>query len=154
MQLREVEPGDVPVFAEHQADPESGRMASVPARDRTAYSEHLAKLLADPEVLVRTVVTDEGEVAGQVLSFFRDGRREVGYRMGREFWGRGLATAALGAFLDVDRARPLHAVVARHNPASRRVLERNGFVLERHDEAPGLGPDDPPVPVLVLRRDL
>src|SRR5439155_16255443 len=32
------------------------------------------------------------EVAGYVLSFARDGRREVGYRLGREHWGRGIAT--------------------------------------------------------------
>jgi RimJ/RimL family protein N-acetyltransferase len=153
MLLREVEPQDVEVLYEHQADPESGRMASVPSRDRRAHEEHLARLLADPDVLVRTVVADDGRVAGQVLSFPRDGVREVGYRIGREYWGRGLATAALAAFLDVDRVRPLHGVVAEHNPASRRVLERNGFAVVGRHEAPALEPGDPPVPVLVLRLD-
>ncbi len=153
MLLREVEPQDVEILYEHQADPESGRMASVPARDRRAHAEHLARLLADPHVLVRTVVADDGRVAGQVLSFLRDGVREVGYRIGREYWGRGLATAALAAFLDVDHTRPLHGVVAEHNPASRRVLERNGFAVVRRQEAPALEPGDPPVPVLVLRLD-
>ncbi len=57
-----------------------------------------------------------------------DGRRLVGYWIGREFWGRGLATQALAELLDVVDARPLHAYVAKNNVASIRVLEKCGFV--------------------------
>jgi RimJ/RimL family protein N-acetyltransferase len=152
--LREVEPADIPIFYEHQADAEAARLVAFASRDRAAHAAHLARILADPEVIVRTVV-ENGAVAGQVLSFPRDGVREVGYWLGREFWGRGLATAALGAFLDLDRGRPLHGVVAEHNGASRRVLERHGFVLvDRVDPDPD--PDaaaGTAVPLLVLRLD-
>lgn len=152
VRLREVEPPDIPVFYEHQVDPESVRLVGFASRDREAHAAHFARLLADPEVVVRTIVDDDA-VAGQVLSFPRDGIREVGYWLGREFWGRGIATAALGEFLRIDGSRPLYGVVAEHNAVSRRVLEHHGFVLVRRKEPdPGLPPEIA-VPLLVLRMD-
>jgi RimJ/RimL family protein N-acetyltransferase len=152
VRLREVEPEDIPVFYEHQADPESVRMVAFRSRDRQAHAAHLERIRTDPEVVIRTIVED-GAVAGQVLSFPRDGVREVGYWLGREFWGRGIASAALGEFLTIDTSRPLYGVVAEHNTASRRVLERHGFVLvDRHEPDPDL-PPELAVPMLVLRLD-
>jgi RimJ/RimL family protein N-acetyltransferase len=150
--LRAVEPDDIPVFYEHQADAAAVRLAAVPSRDREAHAAHLEKILADPEVLVRTVVVD-GAVAGQVLSFPREGVREVGYWLGREFWGRGLASRVLAEFVALDRHRPLYGVVAGHNVASRRVLERNGFVLVGREEPDPDLPPDAAAPLLVLRLD-
>jgi [ribosomal protein S5]-alanine N-acetyltransferase len=59
---------------------------------------------------------------------------EVGYWLGEPFWGKGIATHALGAlvkhaFSSFDLAR-LYANVFEWNPASSRVLEKNGFLLE------------------------
>jgi RimJ/RimL family protein N-acetyltransferase len=59
----------------------------------------------------------------------RSGQREVGYWIGSEYWGKGIATRALAAFLEHDRTRPLHARVAKHNVASVRVLEKCGFTV-------------------------
>ena len=77
---------------------------------------------------MRTVLAD-GDVAGNVVSFVQGGEREVGYWIGREFWGRGVASRALAAFLRIEKQRPLTAHVAKHNVASRRVLEKCGFRL-------------------------
>jgi RimJ/RimL family protein N-acetyltransferase len=55
------------------------------------------------------------------------GEREVTYWIGRSYWGKGIATGALRAFLTVDPARPLHPRVASDNVASHRVLEKCGF---------------------------
>ena len=52
----------------------------------------------------------------------------MGYWIGREFWGRGLATQALAELLGIVDARPLHAYVTKSNIASIRVLEKCGFV--------------------------
>jgi RimJ/RimL family protein N-acetyltransferase len=144
MELREVRDGDVAVFYEHQADPVAGELAAVPARDREEHRAHWARIRADPDVVIRTVVVD-GAVAGQVLSFPRDGVRELGYWLGREFWGRGIAGEAVAAFLPLVAERPLHAVVAEHNVASRRLLERLGFRVT--------GRRDGPVAVALLRLD-
>jgi RimJ/RimL family protein N-acetyltransferase len=56
----------------------------------------------------------------------------VGYWIGKEYWGRGIATAALQEFLTHLKMRPLHAYVAKHNKASIRVLEKCGFKVSRH----------------------
>src|SRR5919106_5577065 len=55
------------------------------------------------------------------------GEREVTYWIGRSYWGRGIATGALSAFLVGDPSRLLHARVAHDNVGSRRVLEKRGF---------------------------
>ena len=135
--LRDVSDADLPALFEHQRDPESVRMTRVPARDAATFAAHRASIRADPEV-VWLAIDSDGELVGDVVSFVHDGQREVGYRLGREHWGRGIATAALTALLAVLPERPLYATVARDNPASRRVLEKCGFVLAGEDGGTGL----------------
>jgi len=57
---------------------------------------------------------------------------ETGYWIGREFWGRGLATEALeGAMVWASRKWKRRGLIAGHfadNPASGRVLEKAGFL--------------------------
>ena len=132
--LREVRDADLPSLFEHQRDPESVRMADFPARDHEAFLAHWARIRADGVNLQRTIEVD-GQVAGTVLSFPRDGVREVGYWIDRALWGRGIATRALAAFLEVERTRPLYAGVAKHNAGSVRVLEKCGF--RHHHETEG-----------------
>jgi RimJ/RimL family protein N-acetyltransferase len=132
--LRPVEPADLPILFEHQRDAAGIAMAGVGGRDREAFDQHWAKILGDDDSLIRTVLAG-GDVAGHVLSFERDGRREVGYWLGRDHWGRGVATAALVAFLGEERTRPLYAGVLPANGGSLRVLEKCGFsVLGEDDE--------------------
>jgi RimJ/RimL family protein N-acetyltransferase len=115
-------------------------MALMPTRDREAFDAHWRRTLADDGVVIRTIDAD-GEVAGNVVSWQLDGRQVVGYWLGREFWGRGLATAALAELVQELEVRPLHAWVARSNLGSIRVLEKCGFVRvgeqSEHDERIG-----------------
>jgi RimJ/RimL family protein N-acetyltransferase len=134
--LRDVTEGDLAIFFEHQRDPVANRMADFPPRDRDAFRAHWTKILADESVTKKTILFD-GRVAGNVVSFEQDGEREVGYWIGREYWGRGVATKALSVFLSrVEVRRPLHAGVAKHNLASKRVLEKCGFtvICEKDEE--------------------
>lgn len=129
--LRDVLPGDLPTFYEHGRDPTAVHMAAFTApdpNDRAAFDAHWARILANPFVATQTVLVD-GTVVGSVGSYTDDGRREVTYWIGREFWGRGIATAALQAFLRQETRRPLYARAAADNAASIRVLEKCGFVL-------------------------
>ena len=104
-------------------------MAAFPSRDEAAFREHWeTKVLADDAVTKKTILSD-GEVAGNILAFERDGKVLVGYWLGRAFWGKGVATAALAQFLEHVKTRPLHAYVAKHNVASIRVLEKCGFAI-------------------------
>ena len=126
--LREVDAADLPVLVEHQRDPAATAMAGFPAREWAAFTAHWERILDDPAVRARAIEA-EGRPARNVVSFEREGRREVGYWIGREFRGAGVATAALAAFLDRETARPLYAGVVRWNTGSLRVLETCGFAV-------------------------
>ena len=125
--LRDVREDDLDVFFEQQREPEAVAMAVFPAREREAFDAHWRKVLADESNIVSVVEVD-GEVAGNVVSWKQDGRQLVGYWLGREFCGRGLATAALAELVQELNTRPLHAWVAASNLGSIRVLEKCGFV--------------------------
>lgn len=147
--LRGVEPGDLPLFFAHQRDPEAVAMVAFHSRDRAAFDQHWEKILADEANLNRTVLL-EGDVAGNISSFMRGGQREVGYWIDRAYWGRGVATGALSAFLRLEQTRPLYAGVAKHNAASLRVLQKCGFTLLPSADENSDGADDSHV-LLVLR---
>jgi len=126
--LRLVADDDLPLFYRWQRDPDSVRLAAVAARAQGPFLTHWAMIRADPATILRTIVAD-GAVAGHVVSWPAGTERMVGYWLGTPFWGRGIASAALALFLEVDGHRPLAATVAARNPASRRVLEKSGFRL-------------------------
>jgi RimJ/RimL family protein N-acetyltransferase len=76
----------------------------------------------------KKTVLFNGEVAGNVVSWERDGKRLLGYWLGKTYWGRGVATAAVAEFVrEHETTRPLFAYVAVTNIASIRVLEKCGF---------------------------
>lgn len=131
VELRDVEAEDLAIFFEQQLDAEATRMAGFPSRDRASFDAHWGKnILGNEDAMTRTIVAG-GEVAGYVGSWLQDGVRLVGYWLGREYWGKGIATRALSAFLEVVAGRPMHAHVVPHNAASIRVLEKCGFRLEQ-----------------------
>jgi RimJ/RimL family protein N-acetyltransferase len=133
--LRNVIESDLPVFYEHQRDAEAAKMAAMPSRDRQAFMAHWEKILQNETIITRTIVF-EGQVAGQMLSFIQEGKRQVGYWLGREFWGNGIASRALAEFLTQIKTRPLYAHVAKHNLGSLRVLEKCGFRIVDEAEGP------------------
>ncbi len=70
--LREVVEVDLPIFFEHQLDPEATRMADFPSRPRDEFMAHWAKIRVDDTVILRTVLFD-GQVAGNVVSWEQSG---------------------------------------------------------------------------------
>lgn len=134
--LRDVRDDDLPIFFEQQLDPKANYMAAFTASDptdREAFTAHWARVRADETVTLRTILY-QGQVAGNIASFSDFGEPEVGYWIGKAFWGKGIATRALAAFLCQITVRPLYAHVAKDNVASLRVLQKCGFVLTGEDK--------------------
>ena len=148
--LRDVTEDDLPIFFEHQLDPDATEMAAFLSRDRDAFMTHWAKIMADDSVILKTILL-EGQVAGNIVSFVQSGEREVGYWIGKEYWGKGVATKALAAFLDYVKTRPLYAHVAKHNVGSRRVLEKCGFTIVREEKFSNANGEEVEEFILILR---
>ena len=133
IQLRNVIESDLPIFYEQQLDPEAAQMADFPSRNRDAFMAHWKKIMADESSVQLKTILFNGEVAGNIVCFEQLGEREVGYWLGKEYWGKGIATKALEEFLKEIKTRPLYAHVAKHNTGSRRVLEKCGFTIAGED---------------------
>lgn len=132
LRLRNVVNADLPIFFAHQLDPEANFMAAFTAKDPTdqaAFMAHWHKILADKTTIIQTMLCN-GQVVGSVSSYEEEGKPEVTYWLGKEFWGKGIATWALSEFLaHQNRTRPIYARVAKDNLGSRRVLEKCGFAI-------------------------
>ncbi len=138
--LRDWRPADATSLAHHADDIRIWRNV----RDRfphpytAAHARHWISIAgtAQPTTDLAITVGDEA-VGGIGLTLGEDISRvsaEVGYWLGAEHWGKGIATQAVRAFsawaferFDVQR---LHAGVLEWNPASMRVLEKAGYLLE------------------------
>lgn len=147
--LRNVLEGDLQTFFEHQRDPEAAAMAVFRARGWDAFTSHWRnKVLGEPTAAARTILVDD-QVAGYVSSWEQDGTRLLAYWIGREYWGQGVARAAVEEYLrDHERQRPIYAYVALSNVRSIRVLEKCGF---QRAEEPTVEPDG--VAELLFRFD-
>ena len=90
--------------------------------------EAVFAIVLEDEGLIGMVAIQAGEPSRSGLA-----APEIGYWLGRDYWGRGLATEAVsGALCWARTAWPRRrVVVAGHfvdNPASGRVLEKAGFL--------------------------
>jgi len=133
--LRPGFPEDAPALAMAMADQAIARnLAVVPwpyaLRDAEAF-------LASPRdpVLPSLLVFERTDGAPELAGSCGLGRRasgavEMGYWIARPFWGRGFATEACAALIDIARALGLRQLEASHfidNPSSARVLDKLGF---------------------------
>lgn len=138
VQLRDVIASDLPIFFEQQLDADANYMAAFTSRDpadREAFMEYWAAILDDMSIIIKTILFN-GEIAGNIVSYEdrEFGKREVGYWIGRPYWGKGIASRALSAFLRCVQTRPLYARVAKDNIASLRVLQKCGFTICGEDK--------------------
>ena len=123
-----------------QIDPESNRMAVTIPRSVEHFYSHWEKILTGdgPTLQIAKVILTNEQLVGNVACYHSDdGIDYIGYWLDKEYWGKGIVTQALKLFLnDLRPSRPLYAKVATSNIGSLRVLQKNGFVIERVYTAP------------------
>lgn len=128
--LAEVKKDDLNAFFQFQLDKEASYLAAFTPKDtndETAYVERYTRYLTDPSIHMRTIMAD-GEIAGSISKYVMEEEAEITYWIDRKFWGKGIATAALSAFLHLEQSRPIYGRVAFDNFGSQRVIEKCGFV--------------------------
>jgi RimJ/RimL family protein N-acetyltransferase len=131
VQLRDIIVEDLDIFFSHMSDPDALNMAAFTAddpSDRHAFDIHWERLIRNDAIVKKTILF-KGQVAGNIMKFEQFGNPEVTYWLGKEFWGKGIASKALTKFLNDCSIRPLFARAAKDNLASIGVLKKCGFVL-------------------------
>ena len=155
--LRRPRAEDAPaMFERYTGDPEVTRLLGWPRHHSVAETEAFVEL-SDGEwerwpagpylVLGRR----RGDLLGSTgLAFETPFRAATGYVFARDSWGRGYATEALGAMVELAPGvgiRRLYALCHPDHRPSRRVLEKCGFhregLLRCHSELPNLRPGEP-----------
>ncbi|MGI8706562.1 MAG: GNAT family N-acetyltransferase [Sphingomicrobium sp.] len=133
--LRPGFPEDAPALAAAIADRAIVRnLATAPWPYALRDAEAFLAAPRDP-VLPSFLIAERTDAAPRLVGACGLGRRpsgavELGYWIAREHWGRGIATEACAALIDIARALRLSALEGSHfvdNPASGRVLEKLGF---------------------------
>lgn len=141
-------PQDLPELAALHADQQTMRYMRSGIEDESRVRARLAGYLREQTQRgwTRWRVEDRaGHMIGRAgFTLSADGRhRELGYLLEPAQWGHGLATELAGALVRWHREHPggleptLHAYALAGNTASRRVLEKSGFVLAGHSEPDG-----------------
>lgn len=155
LSLRKAQVSDAPRVAELANDLDVARMTTrIPHPYELSDAEDFLTRVREQDPREATTFAIEHPDDGVVglLGFFanEDGRPELGYWLGRPYWGRGYATeAAEGALVWASETWGRRYVVAGHfadNPASGQVLCKAGFLytgevklmpsLGRSQEAP------------------
>lgn len=133
--LRPGFPEDAPALAAAIADQAIVRnLATAPWPYRMRDAEAFLASPRDP-VLPSFLVFERTQAEPQLVGSCGLGRRpsgavEMGYWIARAHWGRGIATEACVALIDIARALGFDSLEGSHfvdNPASGRVLEKLGF---------------------------
>src|SRR5437868_12158925 len=133
--LRPGFPEDAPALATAIADEAIVRnLATAPWPYRMRDAEAFLASPRDP-ILPSLLIFERTNAAPQLVGSCGLGRRpsgavEMGYWIARPYWGRGIATEACRALVEIARTLGLPSLEGSHfvdNPASARVLEKLGF---------------------------
>jgi RimJ/RimL family protein N-acetyltransferase len=151
MQLRQLTAEDLDAILQFETVNRDYFAAAVPDRGDDFFQNYPARhaaLLAMQAARTdrfHVLLADDGTIIGRVnLICICDGEAELGYRIGRDFAGRGLATEAVRRACDLARCayglKRLRAATTVDNHGSRKVLLRNGFTIVGEttlDDRPG-----------------
>lgn len=128
--LRKTELADLEFLFLFQLDAEANYLAAFTSKEsanKAHFLEKQSRFLHDQTINMSTILVGDS-IVGSIAKFEREGDAEITYWIDKEFWGKGIATAALKEFLTTESARPVFGRVAFDNLSSQKVLEKCGFV--------------------------
>ena len=141
------------IFERYANDPDVTRFLGWPRHQSVADTQAFLRFSAEEwerwpagPYLIRSR-SDDRLLGGTGFAFEEPHEAVTGYVLAKDAWGKGYATEALGAMVEVARrvgVARLHALCHPHHRASWRVLEKCGFVRDsswtRQAEFPNLAP--------------
>ncbi len=148
LKLRRFRREDAPAVFAYARDYEAGRYTHIPhpytLGDADIFLRHTIRCYRTKKQITFAIeLLENSRVIGGIglhnIEFSRQ-NSEMGYVIGKEYWGHGYMTEAVALMTNYCFTQlKLHRVYARvfhPNLASARVLEKNGYSLEgRHREA-------------------
>ena len=129
IELKRTNQNDLETLFLFQLDKDANYLAAFTSKnpsDKNAYIEKWTRLLSDEKINVRTILL-KNKIVGSIAKFEMEGNAEITYWIGKEFWGKGIASTALKKFLEIEKTRPLFGRIAFDNLGSQKVLENCGF---------------------------
>ncbi|WP_162930873.1 GNAT family N-acetyltransferase [Lactococcus allomyrinae] len=122
---------DLSVYYSWQLDETSRFQAAFMPKEKSEsfdeFSKNWEERLENSTINAYMITLDEKSV-GMVGKYEQDELPEITYWIDRTFAGQGITTEAVRLLIERIKARPIFASVAFDNIASKRVLEKNGFV--------------------------
>ena len=129
IKLKPTNQNDLETLFSFQLDKDANYLAAFTSKnpsDKDGYIEKWTKLLSDEKINIRTILLKK-EIVGSIAKFEMEGNAEITYWIGKEFWGKGIASNALKKFLEIEKTRPIFGRIAFDNVGSKQVLENCGF---------------------------
>jgi RimJ/RimL family protein N-acetyltransferase len=149
--LRQAVVGDaVAVFDRYASDPEVTRFLGWPRHRSVEHTKSFLQFSAQewekwPAGPYLIISRANGQLLGGTgLGFQAPNEAAIGFVLARDAWGKGYATEALAAIVDVARrigVGRLYALCHPENRPSQRVLEKCGFVPDSPARRPAQFPN-------------
>jgi [ribosomal protein S5]-alanine N-acetyltransferase len=127
---------DLKTLYQIQTNKEANYMAAFTSLESAQENNYIAKyskFLNEPTINLQTIKIGE-QIIGSISKFEMNNENEITYWIDKEFWGKGITTAALALFLQSEYARPIYGRTAFDNIASQKVLEKCGFIKTGTDK--------------------
>lgn len=137
--LRRWQENDADALFKYASDPDVGPRAGWPSHKSVDESREIIKTVFNTDTMWAVVLKDTGEAIGCAgylpatnsnLNIPSD-ECEVGYWIGKPYWGKGICTEALKLVIDYcfneKGFKALWGDYFPENPASGRVMEKCGF---------------------------
>ena len=129
IELKHTNQNDLETLFLFQLDKDANYLAAFTSKnpsDKNAYIEKWTRILSDEKVNIKTILLKK-KIVGSIAKFEMDGNAEITYWIGKDFWGKGIASNALKQFLEIEKTRPIFGRIAFDNLGSKKVLESCEF---------------------------